>query len=191
MKAEQVSKEEIFLAVLNLFEEKGTHFTTLELAKELKTSKRTLYAQFHGKEDILEETIDYVFLHILESDHKILANESFSIQQRVGLFLHNLPKIGNIGALVLQLEDLKKCNPKLKNKVENYLDGIWEEFIIFLERGMRQNEIEQIDTKILRMMLQELLKKLLKVQSAKDSEYDFQTALGFVNQVLLYGIYKR
>ena len=191
MQTEKISEEQIFQAVLDLFEEKGTHFRTLELANRLKTSKRTLYVKFQGKEDILEQTMEYVFLNIVKSDHEILVNESLSTKERISLFLDNLPKVHNIGAMIRQLEDLREYHPKLRDKVESYSDGIWEEFISFLEERMQKNKIEIMDIGILKMMLKEILKKLLEFQRAENFNYDFETALHSVNKILLYGIYKR
>lgn len=191
MQGEKISEEQIYQIVLELFEEKGTHFTTLELANRLKTSKRTLYARFHGKEDILEKTIDYVFLDIIKSDHDILTRESLNTNEKISLFLDNLPKVHSMKALVRQFEDLKEYNPRLREKVESYSDDVWEEFICFLDEGKKKNEIEAIDTKILKMMLKEILKKLFQFQREEDIAYDFESTLRSVNKILLYGIYKR
>ena len=134
---------------------------------------------------------DYVFLDIIKSDHDILTRESLNTNEKISLFLDNLPKVHSMKALVRQFEDLKEYNPRLREKVESYSDDVWEEFICFLDEGKKKNEIEAIDTKILKMMLKEILKKLFQFQRKEDVAYDFESTLRSVNKILLYGIYKR
>jgi len=184
-------EEKILLAVLKLFEEKGIHFTTLDLATELKTSKRTIYAYFPSKDVILEKTIDFVFQNMRESDHRILENQSLSIRERIGLYLNNVPDVYSISALIHQLDDLKQYYPRLGEKMDDYLDNTWDDFMILLEEGISKKEIEAVDTTILKIMLKETLKKLLDYNTMIQSGYEFHIALNAMSYIVLQGIYKR
>lgn len=61
----------VYLKILKCFGAKGTRFTTEDLTRELGTSKRTVYAYFSSKDEMIEKTIDFVFSQIIQSDTAI------------------------------------------------------------------------------------------------------------------------
>jgi AcrR family transcriptional regulator len=63
-------EKNLYIKTLKLIGNKGIRFTTEDLAKELGTSKRTIYAYFASKHELIEKTIDFVFSEIVASDNE-------------------------------------------------------------------------------------------------------------------------
>lgn len=181
----------IFLKVLKLFESKGSRFTTEDLAKELGTSKRTIYSYFSTKDEIIEKTIDFVFDDIIKSDAEILENSELSLQEKIKLYFENIPCAYNLGAIIRHMDDLQRYYPYLWEKVNNYLDRSWDAVIQLVEQGIRDGELQEIDTVILRLMLNESLKRLLDYEFISKNQVSFDSGLKAMNNIILYGLIKK
>ncbi len=181
----------IYLKVLKLFESKGTHFTTEDLAKELGTSKRSIYTYFKSKDDMIEKTIDYVFSDIMQADADILKSNELSLVDKIQYNILTIPDAYNIGAIIQHIDDLERYYPKLWKKVNNYLDTIWDTSIKLVVQGIQEGEIEEVDTNILKLLLKESLKKLLDYRYMVSNNCSFESGLKAINQIILYGIIKR
>lgn len=184
-------EKNIYLKTLKLFGNKGARFTTEDLAKEIGTSKRTIYSYFSTKDEIIEKTIDFVFNEIILSDVEILENKEFTLQEKITLYFNNIPYVYNLGPIIRHSDDLQKYYPHLWEKVNNYLDTIWDGVIQLVEQGIKSNELQQVDTVILKLMLNETLKKLLDYEFMVKNQVSFDSGLKAMNNIILYGLIKR
>ena len=154
-------EKNIYLKTLKLFAGKGSRFTTEDLARELGTSKRTIYSYFSTKDEIIEKTIEFVFSEIIRSDAEILENNELTLQEKIKLYFNNIPDAYNLGSIIRHMDDLQRYYPYLWEKVNNHLNTIWDAVIQLIKQGIKNGELEEIDTVILKLMLNETLKKLL------------------------------
>ena len=184
-------EQNIYVKTLKLFGNKGARFTTEDLAKELGTSKRTIYSYFSTKDEIIEKTIDFVFSEIITSDTEILENNQYTIQQKLTLYFNNIPYIYNLGPIISHSDDLQRYYPHLWDKVNNYLDTIWDDVIQLVEQGIKSNELQEIDTVILKLMLNETLRKLLDYEYISRNQVSFNSGLKAMNNIILNGLLKR
>lgn len=182
-------EKRIYIKTLQLLGSKGIRFTTEDLAKELGTSKRTIYSYFSTKDEIIEKTIDFVFNEIIISDAKILENKEFTLQEKITRYFQNVPYA--LGSIIVHMDDLKRYYPHLWKKVNNYLDTIWNAVIQLIEQGVKNGELEDIDTVILKLMLNETLKKLLDYEFISKDQVNFDSGLKAMNNIILYGLIKR
>jgi AcrR family transcriptional regulator len=181
----------VYLKILKLFEIKGTHFTTEELAKELGSSKRTIYSCFGSKDEMIEKTIDFVFLDIMQSDRDVMENTELSITEKIERSMLTIPDIYNLGAIIQHADDLERYYPALWKKVNTYLDQSWDNLIYLVTLGIEEGELEEIDVSILRMMLNESLKKLLDYRFIVSNNCSFESGITAISQIVLKGILKR
>lgn len=184
--------ENIYFKTLKLFGEKGSRFTTEDLARELGTSKRTIYTIFSNKEDLLEKTIDFVFKDVLESDKKILENNELNIQEKIRLYLGNIPVAYNVDTIIRHMSDLYKYYPNLYKKVNIYIYNTkWDDFIELIEKGIKNKELEEVNLTVLRLILNETLKKLLDYEFILKNQVSFESGIKAMNDIILYGLIKR
>ncbi len=183
-------EKNIYLKTLKLLGSKGVRFTTEDLAKELATSKRTIYSYFSSKDEIIEKTIDFVFSEIIDSDTEILENSEFMIQEKIKRYFENIPYAYNLGSIIRHMDDLQKHYPYLWKKVNNYLDTMWNPIIQLIEKGIKDGELQEVDTVILKLMLNETLKKLLDYEFIVENQVSFDSGLKAMNNIILYGLIK-
>lgn len=184
-------EKNIYLKTLKLFSMEGTKFTTGDLAKELATSKRTIYSYFSSKDEIIERTIDFVFSEIIASDNEILENDELTLQGKIRIYFENVPHAYNLGAIISHTDDLQKYYPHLWKKVNGYLNTIWDKFIRLVEQGVKNGELQEIDTMILKLILNESLKKLLDYEFIAENKVSFNSGLKAISNIILYGLIKR
>jgi len=184
-------KKNIYIKTLKLIGSVGLRFTTEDLAKEIGTSKRTIYSYFSSKEELIEKTIDFVFNDIIISDTEILENNELSLQEKIKLYFQNIPDAYNLGSIIRHMDDLQKCYPSLWEKVNNNLNTIWDAPIKLIEQGIKNEELEEVDTVILKLMLNETLKKLLNYEFIAKNQVSFDSGLKAISDIILYGLIKR
>ena len=184
-------EKNIYLKTLKLFGSKGSRFTTEDLAKELGTSKRTIYSYFSAKDEIIEKTIDYVFSEINISDTEIFEKSDLTFEEKINLYFNNIPYAYNLSAIIGHMDDLQRYYPSLLDKVNNYMDAIWDRAVNFVERGIQNGEIEEINTVILKLILNETFKKLLDYEFISRNQVSFDSGLKAMNDIILYGLIKR
>lgn len=183
--------EKIYLKTLKLLGCKGLRFTTEDLAKELGTSKRTIYTYFSTKDEIIEKTIDYVFIQITTSDTEILKNNQLTLQEKIEQCFQNVPDAYNLGSIIRHMDDIQRHYPHLSEKINHHLNSIWDAVIQLIEQGMKNNEIEKIDTVILKTILNEALKKLLDYEFLVMNQISFDSGIKAMYDIILYGLIKR
>jgi AcrR family transcriptional regulator len=181
----------VYFKILKLFGSKGTHFTTEDLARELGTSKRTVYTYFSSKDEMIEKTIDFVFCEIMRYDNEILENDELTLEEKLKRYFQNMPDAYNIGAIIRHSDDLQRYYPDVWKKVNNYLDNLWDGVIQLIEDGIKNNNLEEINTVILRLMLNETLKKLLDYDFTAKNQISFESGIMAVYNIILYGTIKR
>ncbi|WP_078577714.1 TetR/AcrR family transcriptional regulator [Salipaludibacillus agaradhaerens] len=175
----------IYYTILRLFSKKGPTFTTDDLARELSTSKRTIYTLFKNKKDLINKTIDFIFIDIKKSDQLILTNKSLSLEEKVDQFFKNIPTMYNVGLLLKHGDDLRKYDPSLWQKVNNHLDTIWDDLFLVLEK-----EISHLQLIILKTMLDETLRRILNQDFIDENKITFEDTMLELGHVILYGFVK-
>ncbi len=184
-------EKNMYLTILKLFANKGIRFTTEDLARELGTSKRTIYSYFSTKDEMIEKTIDFVFREMLTSDTEILEKEELSIQEKIKLYFENIPDAYSLGTIVKHMDELKRHCPDLWEKVNHYLNTTWDPILQLIEEGIQRGELEEVNTRILKMMLFQTQKTLLDYEFLAKNQISFDDAFNAMNKILLYGLIKR
>ncbi|MFS0724933.1 TetR/AcrR family transcriptional regulator [Paenibacillus sp. 1P07SE] len=178
----------VYLKLLRLLSMKGTHFTTEDLARELGTSKRTLYAYFSGKHDMIDKTIDFIFADMERSDAAILDNESYSFKEKFELYFSNVPDSYHIGVLLRYADDFQRHYPEQWAKAERHIHAMWDDLIALVEQGIENGALRKVDTTILRLMLDQTLVKLLDYEYTARQQVSFESGMRAMCEIVLYGL---
>lgn len=184
-------EKNIYFKTLKLIGSKGLRFTTEDLAAELATSKRTIYTYFSSKDEIIGKTIDFVFDEIQSADKLILEDETLLFNEKLALCFKNMPDAYNLSAIVRHMDDLKRHYPDIWTKVNQKLDDLWDGVIDLIETGIKNDEIQEVNTVILRVMLNETMKKLLDYDFFLNNQISFESGLQSIRDIVLYGVIKR
>ena len=184
-------EKNIYLKTLKLIGSVGLRFTTEDLAKEIGTSKRTIYSYFSSKAEVIEKTIDFVFNDIIISDAELLKNNGLLLEEKIKLYFQNIPDTYNLGSIIRHMDDLQRYYPYLWEKVNDNLNTIWDAPIQLIEQGIKDEELEQVDTVILKLMLNESIKKLLDYEFVAKNQVSFDSGLKAISDIILYGLIKR
>ncbi|MEO3946283.1 TetR/AcrR family transcriptional regulator [Gorillibacterium sp. CAU 1737] len=182
--------DHVYLTLLTLFESKGTRFTTEDLARELATSKRTIYTHFTGKEDMIDQTIDYVFADMMKADEEILQNPNLPIAEKLKKILCGAPDAYSIGSITRHAVDLRRHYPDLWAKVERNLDSLWNPLIQLVEEGVQAGELREVNPVILRLMVKETLNRLLDYEYMTKNQITFESGIQAMGDILLLGLLK-
>lgn len=84
-------KIDIIEAALDEFNEKGIKFTMDSIAKRLGISKKTIYTVFKDKHDLMEQTVEYGFAAIKESEQKLYQDNSIELTEKIKKILIVMP----------------------------------------------------------------------------------------------------
>jgi len=181
----------VYLKILKLLSVKGTHFTTEDLARALGTSKRTIYMNFKNKYDIIDKTIDFVFRDIMYSDQMILEAQDTSLNENIRKYFQNIPDTYHIGVLIRHADDFQRFYPQLWNKVDHYINSIWDGLIQLVESGIQSGSIYPVNTTVLRLMLDQTLEKLLDYEFTLQNQISFESGMHAMCDIVLFGMMDR
>ncbi|WP_018752965.1 TetR/AcrR family transcriptional regulator [Paenibacillus sanguinis] len=177
-----------YFKILKLLSQKGTRFTTEDLARALGTSKRTVYTFFENKYDIIDKTIEFVFQEIGQSDREILADPGLAFPDKVRLYFQNIPDIYYIGILIRYADDLQRFYPELWDKTDHYIHSMWDELIHLVEKGMEDGVLHQVNTKVLRLMLDQTVGRLLDYEYTFKEKISFEAGMQAMCDIILFGL---
>lgn len=140
-------REQIIIETILLIEEKGFSFTVSDLAKELSTSKRTIYTYFSSKNLLIEEVIQHLFLQIKEQEQAIIDNTQLNLLEKIHQILICVPKQFELMDVRL-LADLKKFHYDEWVKLDRFLREEWESVVFLMEQAIEQNLIKNINVSL-------------------------------------------
>jgi len=132
------TKQNILESTHKLFMQYGIKSVTMsDIARHLGISKKTLYAYYDKKEDLIEEGIN---LHIAEEKEKIseiAANAGNAIEEMMLIYSSIYQQFTELNPSLIY--DLKKYYGKIWNKFEEYKVGFIYNFILKnLKRGIAE-----------------------------------------------------
>ena len=162
-------REKILKGTIQVFNKKGLKLTMDDVADELKISKKTIYKEFSGKDEIFETMVDYVFDNIKIREKEILNTDGYTTLEKIRLFLSAMPEsYRNIN--FQELYSLKDKYPKVYKKLQKRLETGWEPAFKLLEQGKEEGLIrEDADLKIFKIMMEASLERFFEKNVMKGS----------------------
>ena len=180
-------KEKILEAAIEEFEKKGLKFTMDDIAKNLAISKKTLYAVFQNKEEMMLALADYCFADIKKSEKEILEDPDMDILTKIEKIMVVLPdRYQNIG--LQNLYQLSDKYPKIYQRVETYLSTDWDATIGLLEQGMAQGKIRPIKIPILQAMVEGTIQQFFTDNILVENQIGYDDALKEMIHIIISGI---
>ena len=182
------TRTKILNGAIQSFNKYGLKLTMDDVAEEISISKKTIYKEFTGKEELFEVMVDYVFDGIKERENEILSMEGIETIDRIRLLLSAMP--GNLRNIKFQdMDALKDKYPKIYKKIQNRLETGWESAFELLELGKKEGVIrENADLMLFKTMMDASLEKLFEKNTIRRNKKTYNDILNEVVDVLLTGI---
>ena len=184
---QQTVREEILEGCLKIFNERGLKFTVDDLAKTLGKSKKTIYAFYKGKPEVLDAMVDYCFDSIKADENRILLDESLNTVDKLRKVLGAMPeKYRDID--FRQLYVLKGKYPRIYERVVHRLETGWEPTVALIERGVAEGTIRPVNIPVFRTMMLATLEQFFQRDILEGSGLSYTEALREVVAILVDGI---
>lgn len=143
----EITREDVVKSVLKCFDRSGIKFSTDDVAKDLKTSKRTIYNHFQSKDDMMRCAIDYVFDDIELQHKQIVASDKNWLDKLIEILLV-YPSVINLNGV--DLKNIERLNPQLYSLIIEHFSTKWELTFEVFERCKEEGLIKQIDQSVFR-----------------------------------------
>ena len=73
-------------------------------------------------------------------------------------------------------------------KADCYISAIWDELIALVDNGIQSGALHSVDTAVLRVMLEQTVKKLLDYDFTAKSQISFESGMKAMYDIVLYGL---
>ncbi|MEC2074647.1 TetR/AcrR family transcriptional regulator [Metabacillus fastidiosus] len=180
-------QDRIIDEVLLLIQQKGVTFTISELAKNLGTSKRTIYEHFTSKDYIIEVIIDRFISQIKEKEKEIAEREDIELLEKIEQILCFIPKQFQMMEVRL-LADLKKHHFYQWEKLDHFLKKEWSVVIYLMEQAMEEGIIRNINLQLFIELYLGVINQIYNPTVLLQNQVTFEEKLEAVMDILLYGI---
>lgn len=142
-----IQQREIIKATINRIENAGAKFSMLDIAKDLRTSKRTLYKYFNSKEELVAEAINYVFEDI-ERQHLDILKLDISCIEKLKKILMVYPT--NINMNNIQINKIIESNPDVGKLLDNQFSIKWDLTLNVFDECVKNGEINNFSREAFR-----------------------------------------
>lgn len=159
-----IAKIDIVKSSIKMFEKNGIKFSVLDIAKDLSTSKRTIYNFFASKEALIQETVDFLFDEIDDIHHKILL-DNLDETSKLKMILLAYPKSINLDNI--RLDNVMNSNPKVAEMIKKRLTSNWGLTIGQLEKCIQIGVLKNVDSNVFRELMLSIFNAALKFQNHK------------------------
>ena len=179
---ERITQEAIFL-----IQQKGVSFTISDLAKNLGTSKRTMYQHFSSKDDIIDSIIENLILQIKNKEEEIFHDESLSLPEKITQVLICVPEEFSTMDIRL-LADLKRLHYNQWVKIDDFLKQEWDLVVKLMEEGIETGVLREIDSQLFIELYLGAINQIYQPSFSLKSNLTISEILKSVMDILLNGI---
>lgn len=145
--------------IFPLLQQRGIKALTMdEIASYLGVSKATIYAYFGSQEEFFDYTIG-LFLKKLEAIHEHKDTSAPFEVRYIDLVLETIKMLSQISTLLLQ--DLERHYPKIWKRIKQTLQIIRGQLLAFLQEGIDQGYIQEINPAIIAIAHQSTLEQII------------------------------
>ncbi|WP_028401191.1 TetR/AcrR family transcriptional regulator [Ectobacillus panaciterrae] len=179
---ERIIKETIYL-----IQQKGFTFTISDLAKQLATSKRTIYEYFSSKDEIVEQVINTLISRIKEKEKEIAEDEQLDLLEKINQILICIPKDFELMDIRL-LAELKKFHYEQWIKLDLFLKEEWSVVLDLLVQGMEKGIIRKINLPLFIQLYLGSINQVYDPTFSLKNKLTMGEILQSVMDILLHGI---
>ncbi|MDO4415860.1 MAG: TetR/AcrR family transcriptional regulator [Erysipelotrichaceae bacterium] len=179
----------IITQAIELFRDKGLHFTMQDISDELHIAKKTIYTMFQDKEDLLCAMLDEGFGEIHEAKKEIMEKEDMGLIEKIKAVMIAMPS-------QYQVLDFRKLNeledkyPFAYERLKKHLEENWEPVFVLLDEAEKQNLIRHVPHTLIREIFTASIESFLSTDILEKEGISYYPALNELMDILMYGIRK-
>ncbi|WP_445489357.1 TetR/AcrR family transcriptional regulator [Niallia sp. 03133] len=185
-----MDKEFILKETLFLIKEKGFTFTVSDIAAKIGKSKRTIYALFSSKEEIIEMLITNIIKEMKQREAEIAENNELTALEKINRILISLPNDFDLINIRL-LTELKKYYYEQWKTLDAYIQQDWSTIRKLLQQGMDDKEIRHINIDLFIQLYLGSISQIYDVNFPLKHDYSMKHILTSTMEILLHGISNR
>ncbi|MBX9983742.1 TetR/AcrR family transcriptional regulator [Priestia aryabhattai] len=179
---ERITNETIFL-----IQQKGFSFTISDLAKNLGTSKRTIYQHFGSKDAIIDSIIENLILQIKNKEEEIFHDESLNLLEKITQVLICVPEEFNTMDIRL-LVDLKRLHYNQWVKIDEFLKQEWGLVVKLMEEGIETGVLREVNLQLFIELYLGVINQIYQPSFSLKTKLTLSEILKSVIDILLNGI---
>lgn len=171
---------------MELFQKEGLHFTMQEVAQGIHISKKTIYAVYSSKEELLLDMVDEAFASIHRRKQAILDGTG-TLEEKLRSVMIALPE----GYSALDLQQLKLLDeryPAVARRVREHLETGWEPTLALLEQAMAQGLMRRVSLPVLQGMVSASIEHFLSDRTLEVQGIRYTQALEEMIDILMEGV---
>ena len=184
---QQEWKDRILDGMVRVYRSKGLRLTMDDLAAELGMSKKSIYAVYRNKTDILVDTVDRIFDAVAAEQARVLADPQLTTVQKLTAIMSVMPAAyGDVD--MTQMHELRARFPEAYDRVQARLQSGWEETFRLMDQGVAEGVMRPVDQEMFRLMFVALLEQFFQQDVLVRCRITYQEALRRIADILVNGI---
>ncbi len=180
-------KEKIMEAVIELFNEKGCHFTLDDIEKKLRISRKTVYKYFLSKNDILKSIIDDAHEGIHVRQQEIFRDPHMGVKEKLFAALtieaRHEDKIN-----LRRLYEMEQDAPEVFTYFMNAYEDNWGIIEALLRQGMEEGILRPMNVELIRRMLADGMETCYHGDFLLRNNLQYKEALHQVVDIVMEGL---
>jgi AcrR family transcriptional regulator len=180
-------REQLMLAALEAFNQKNFKFTMDDLARELCISKKTIYQEFSGKEDLMNETVEYFFRKVKDAERAIILDDSLDIVTKLKRVLIVMPD-NRMNIDFRQISEVKQKYPKVYRQVVRHLDMEWEPTLNLYRMAVQEGKLRAVSETVFKLMAEGAMTAFLSSRELTEQGISYEAALEQMEDILFQGL---
>lgn len=182
-------RQQIIYEAMKLFADKGLKFTMQDICNDLHIAKKTIYAYYPSKEEMLIGVMDYGFGEIQENKKKILESD-MPLEDKIRKVMIAMPDQYSVFDF-RELNELQSKYPKAYANLNEHLESNWEPVLTLLEEGKKQGVVRDINIPVLRIMITASFESFLSQKELEKYDISYNDALNAMMNIVMHGISRR
>lgn len=194
---EEFRVQSIQEAALRVIARKGFEAATMqEIAEEAGVAKGTIYLYFANREELFEKTSEFALVQLDARIEDALASEE-RFDRRLRLLLQSVMEFFDENheffRVLLEVRKLGvlRFDPATCRTDEAHYHRHLEDFARFLERGMREGKVREVEPSRLALFLSEAINAVIMRRIAEEAPPPVSDDVEWITSVILDGISKK
>lgn len=182
-------RRKILTEVLIQMERNTGDFHVADIARNLHTSKRTIYENFSSKRNAMQEAMVFAMDDLYNRHKQLLLDENLTPEKKLILYFSISSHTDKV-VFMRETDQFYSKMPELYQLVQEKSQRDWNQFEQFVEKTQKSNAFIQFDEQILLKMLRSILADVFAGVNSLDQGYTFSTYMETCISIILYGIKK-
>lgn len=181
-------KEAIAAAAREEIDLHGLRFTMQDLATRMRVSKRSLYANFASKEELIGYLLDEILSDVADKEKQICSGTAAPAEKLQQILLMHSSEADMFSKSIH--EDLKRLYPRQYQKIQLEQQQCQQDIEELLAAGMRRGELRAVNVEMVSRIIRDAFDIFSSHSFLHDNSMSYTDAMNSLLDILLRGIMK-